>query len=149
MNWKINGDTKIDMTDVDQARLVIITFTPEAVVQLCLGLSMLWHRLVESVSLQGSGVTLVFGRCESNETARALVAWKGRGASLQLSSQELEYWLSFFLRGFRDGMAEVDHIDVETDSPSSTEPSGFFVLKVPDAVPPVSAEEARRRLGLS
>jgi hypothetical protein len=148
MNWRIKGDVKIEMEDVDNSRLVIVTFSTEAIAQLCLGLSMLWHRLVESLSLQGSGVTLVFGRCGSDGDARALVSWKDRGAALKLSSKELEYWLCFFLRGVRDGMAEVDHIDVEADPSSSAELPGFFVLKVPNAAPPVSAEEARQRLGL-
>jgi hypothetical protein len=148
MNWRINGDVKIEMENVDQARLVIVTFSMEAIAQLCLGLSMLWHRLVESLSLQGSGITLVFGQCGSDGDARALVTWKARGATLKLSSTELEYWLCFFLRGVRDGMAEVDHIDVEADPSSGSELPGFFVLKVPNAAPPVSAEEARRRLGL-
>jgi hypothetical protein len=148
MNWQINGDVSIEMEDVDQERLVIVTFSDKAVAQLCLGLSMLWHRLVESVSLQGSGVTLGVGRADSDGDARAMVTWKNRRASLRLSAKELEYWLCFFLRGVRDGMAEVDHIDVEADSSSSAELPGFFVLKVPNAAPPVSAEEARRRLGM-
>jgi len=148
MNWRINGDVKIEVEDVDLERLVVVTFSPEAIPQLCLGLSMLWHRLVESVSLQGSGFALNVGRAESDGDARAVVTWKHRGAAVRLSAKEHEYWLCFFLRGVRDGMAEVDHIDVEADSSSSTEPAGFFVLKVPNAAPPVSAEEARRRLGM-
>jgi hypothetical protein len=67
--------------------------------------------------------------------------------ALILSETELEYWRSYFLRYYREGAADVDHIDVEA---TSIRPAGGVIdlrVRVARAVPPVSPEEARRRLG--
>jgi hypothetical protein len=66
---------------------------------------------------------------------------------IAISSQELDYWLAFFLRYFRDGFAEVDHIDVEMDESEVAE-KVMLTLKVDEAVSPVSEDEARKRLRL-
>jgi hypothetical protein len=66
-----------------------------------------------------------------------------------LSPTELEYWLTFFLAYFRDGVGEVDHIDLDlTASGVKDTPGLFLTLAVPQASPPLSEEQARRRLGL-
>lgn len=79
---------------------------------------------------------------------RALATWSGDKLSLRVSHTELEYWCSFFLEYFRDGVAQVDHIDVEAISAEPGNEGTFITLKVGNAVPPVSSEEVRRRLGL-
>jgi hypothetical protein len=46
----------------------------------------------------------------------------------------------------RDGMAEVDHIDLELTR--QTHEAVDLCIMYPSSAPPVSPEEARRRLGL-
>jgi hypothetical protein len=58
-----------------------------------------------------------------------------------LGQRDLECVKGLLFRYYKDGIAEVDHIDVET-------PNGdYIVFTMEDAVAPLSATEARRRLG--
>ncbi|MCP5468845.1 MAG: hypothetical protein H7A32_06210, partial [Deltaproteobacteria bacterium] len=66
---------------------------------------------------------------------------------LELSENELEYWIYFFLIDYRDGMAEVDHIDLETKRIKG-EPAVDIVLQRSHARPPLSPEELERKLGV-
>jgi hypothetical protein len=58
----------------------------------------------------------------------------------------LEVCLVYFLKYYRDGLADVDHLDFEATW--DTGDACDFSLKVALHKPPVSAEEARKRLGL-
>lgn len=78
---------------------------------------------------------------------RARCAWKEQSLKVMLSQAELEYWMSFFLKYYRDGVAEVDHLDVEADSARGEVVD--IIVKVSQAAPPVTDAEARRRLGLT
>jgi hypothetical protein len=117
--------------------------TPPTV--LCSGLCLLKEQLVERVIFraeQGSWVVRL-GRADG---AREVLFSKyaPRRLEIQLGETELERWLVFFLKYFRDGVAEVDHLDVEGTLASGQRFD--LVLKVACAAPPVSADEARRRL---
>lgn len=73
--------------------------------------------------------------------------WYGQARlDVEIAQVELERWQAFFLKYYRDGVAEVDHFDVS--GLSSDGSSCELVVKVGNAAPPVSGEEARRRLGL-
>jgi len=67
---------------------------------------------------------------------------------LRITPSDLDYLLHFFLKYYRDGVAEVDHLDLQVSSGTSGEPESYITFVVPDAVLPVSEEEARKRLGL-
>ncbi|AGA24786.1 hypothetical protein [Singulisphaera acidiphila] len=56
----------------------------------------------------------------------------------------LDYLRSFFARYYRDGVAEVDHVDIEVDDPQM----GYITVSVDEHLPPVSSDEVRRRLGI-
>jgi hypothetical protein len=51
----------------------------------------------------------------------------------------------FFLRYFRDGFAEVDHVDID----DTANAGGYLTFVVSEFAPPVSPDEAKRRLGLN
>ena len=61
-----------------------------------------------------------------------------------LTDSALGYLRSFFARYYRDGVAEVDHIDIGSDEPEF----GYITISVDEHLPPVSSDEARRRLGI-
>jgi hypothetical protein len=82
---------------------------------------------------------------------RGVVSWRKTAASLSIAPNELDYWLHYFLKYYRDGEGEVDHIDSDINEVSSQSDSVrglFLVLKVPQAAPAVPAAEAKRRLGI-
>ena len=75
---------------------------------------------------------------------------QSRGADVFLSRTGLDYWATFFLKYYRDGVGEVNHLDVEAYPRNPNMARGLgIVLQIANALPPISGEEARRRLGLS
>lgn len=116
-----------------------------------LAMSLLWHGLADKIVLLSQEpirkVTIV---CNSkiSTAPRAAIQADSESLHVELSKQELGYWLHFFLRYYRDGAAEVDHIDVEYTEANASLSEAWLILKFPNAKPPVSAEEACRRLGL-
>ncbi len=87
----------------------------------------------------------------SLQVVRGEVLWQVGGLLLSISLNELEYWLQFFLRYYRDQIGEVDHIDSDITyiAPrSNSRKSLLLVFRVPNAKPPLDEEELRRRLGL-
>jgi hypothetical protein len=79
---------------------------------------------------------------------RATCDFRRDGAHMMISTVELEAWIHFFLKYHRDGVGEVDHIDVDF-SPKDSVQELVLVLHIPDVLPPIQEREARRRLGLS
>ncbi len=67
---------------------------------------------------------------------------------LNLTDRDIDYWLIFFLRYCRDGIAEVDHLDVELDSESGDDTRLSIIVAVENSQPSVPGDEARRLLGL-
>ena len=53
----------------------------------------------------------------------------------------------FFLTYFRDGIAAVDHVDVQAITGEDGQEC-YITFMVPESAPPVSSAEARKRLGL-
>ncbi len=70
---------------------------------------------------------------------------EGRRVHILLSATELEMWQHFFLRAFRDGVPEVDHLDVELQV-GNGDASIELVVALRSAAPPMSAKEAARML---
>jgi hypothetical protein len=64
------------------------------------------------------------------------------GFCLTLTPGALDFVRHFFLRYYRDGVAEVDHIDVQNCD------GGYTTICAQDSAPAVSEKEAKRRLGL-
>jgi hypothetical protein len=147
MNWKIPNACKIDARLVDQRQIWELQLKESAHRDVTIALCLLLQGLVTGIVLadDGTNKSLRLSRGRSLGAYQAEVAWQKDGANLVLSPTELEMLTVFCLRAVRDGLAEVDHIDVEAAQPASGNVS--FVFKFPVARGPVSPEEARRRLG--
>lgn len=126
---------------------LVVELRRTAIADFTLGLCLLKENLIEALQLgtPNSRTTIEFRRGEANHRAEGRAT--KTGMALRLSDTELSYWLRFFLKYVRDGTAEVDHLDVDLESADRATPN-MFVLKVPDAVAPLTPEEARKRLGL-
>jgi hypothetical protein len=68
--------------------------------------------------------------------------------AIQLTATELERLVDFFLRYYRDGVVEVDHIDIEANENVPGRMDAYVTIFVQDYRPSVSAEEAKRKLGV-
>ena len=112
-----------------------------------LGLALLHEELIDKLSLRPSTGRWTLRLHRSGRACDSRLSRYGeQRLELALSQLELERWLVFFLKYHRDGQAEVDHLDVETTW--TTGVPCDLVLKVSQFAAPVSADEARRRLGL-
>ncbi|WP_266160137.1 hypothetical protein [Dyella silvatica] len=65
---------------------------------------------------------------------------------LLLGVTELEAWMHFFLRAVRDGMAEVDHIDLDVTTEQNT--GVTVVMNFPSSALPMTSDEMRRKFDL-
>lgn len=127
---------------------VVVTFDDRVITEWCLNLFLLREGLLERISLAGQdevAVEVLNGRQVAKQE-RAQARWTRNCLELHVSPTELQYWIRFFGKYYLEGVADVDHIDVETQ-PAKGSRSTSLTLKVLRAVAPVSAEEARRRLG--
>lgn len=106
-----------------------------------LSLELLHERLVEAMVFPccGSFTGIELKIADGNESE--FRENKGR-LIISLSAQALDFVRHFFLRYYRDEVAEVDHIDIENSD------GGYITFFVDRFQPPVSANEVKRRLGI-
>ena len=141
---------KLRLKRYDDQVVVDMLVESSAVAGWCLGLMLLKEQLITALLIQpDSGKKSHTCRLEvlPSRQMRSQAILDSDTVRISLSINNLEYILSFFLKYFRDGIADVDHIDLEADSPDG-EDVITITLKVPDSIEPVSPGEARRRLGL-
>ncbi len=126
---------------VEEQSLVRIHVAPASLKDWCLCLQLLNDNLVEAFTVRrvSSVKTMQVGRGEGGYSDTTCDA---NGLALKLSARDLDFARHFFLRYYRDAAAEVDHIDIETEE------GGYVIFSVEESVPPVSSEEAKRRLDM-
>lgn len=102
----------------------------------CIGLQLLSAKLIDAMAIRAASETQLrigIGATSSFEASSP------KKIHIELTADAVEYVMMFFLKYFRDGYAEVDHIDIEV-------PSGDYItFSVDDYAAPLSAEELRRR----
>lgn len=144
---QLQARSKVDEHTTE--RVVSLEFTEKDILQWALGLCLLEQELIGTLAISawGGGIELRLRRSRSRTGAPLRSEWSSNRLVIELSNTELERWLHFFLSYVRDGSADVDHLDVETQA-LGRERGTTLVLKVPNAAPPLSADEAKRRLGI-
>jgi hypothetical protein len=120
----------------------------DALTDWCLALCLLKENLIETLIVaehaasRQIGFTILRG---VKGTARTQASLSPHSSQVRMTPNDLDYLLHFFLKYYRDGVAQVDHLDLEAGSGND---DAAITFKVSDAVEPLTAEEARRRLGL-
>jgi hypothetical protein len=115
MNWRLEESCKIESLDVNGTRIWRVEILELAVQRLAIGLCLLWNSLVSSLELvdQANRLSLRISTSKQTNHHSATVIWGENTASVRLSATELEAVMFFSLRAVRDGVAEVDHLDIE------------------------------------
>jgi hypothetical protein len=126
-----------------EEQLFLNVHLPKAILRdWCLCLQLLQEALVEA---------LVFRQGKSSQKIEFRVATSSRSdvndeearVVIRLAASDLDFVRHSFLRYYRDEVADVDHIEVDTNK------GDYITFSVEEWLPPVSAEEARRRHGLN
>lgn len=136
-------DLSVDSSLIDGQPILNVSVPPGSVRDWLICLHLLQDNLIEACVFSNDSAA---SKLEIRLAASS--NWKVGSQSghfvASLAPSALDYLRSFFARYYRDGVAEVDHIDVETDEPKM----GYITLSVHEHLPPVSGDEVRRRLGM-
>jgi hypothetical protein len=96
---------------------VDVTVPHENVTAWCLDLSLLLFEEIDLIHVKPRTAFGISIRCDTTlpGNTRGRVVWKGDDLEISTTQVELEYWVAFFLRYYRDGAAEVPDLQFEVD----------------------------------
>jgi hypothetical protein len=120
----------------------------EALCDWCAGLSLLKEGLIEALTVSeqpGRGAKVRF-LTEPKAGGTVRVSFRSDLSEITLTRNNLEYLQHFFLKYYRDGVAEVDHIDLQAVDTETGGTDIYVTFRVPESKAAVTPEEARRRL---
>lgn len=148
MKKQLSIDISLSRSESDGEVKFTLTAGRASLRDLCLGLVLIKEKLVDSVVFTDlNSITT----CEVTESAKSTqrrlqASIADKSVCLQLASNQIEVLLVFLLKYYRDGVAEVDHLDLEGVLQDHKSCGFMFTIKVPDSTPPVSRIEAIRIL---
>lgn len=147
INWRIESACSSITQELSNGTVqeLLIEFNWSAIERICIGLSLLNERLISGLDLIDLGQTRL--QVVSSQDSRSILR-TAPYLKLSLQKSELERWLHFLLRTVRDGAAEVDHIDLEVRLAEEPSMSADVTVLFPVFAPPVTGDEAAKRLGL-
>jgi hypothetical protein len=148
MDWRLEKACSLAVIryDIPKTTIVRVSLSADVLDRICIGLCLLREALIDSLRLiDVKGANRLMLQRSKHATSLQLQQDK---IDLALDAVALEMWHSFMLRAVRDGVAEVDHIDMEVTLEGQTDETVALVIKYPFSAPPLSPDEVRRRLGL-
>jgi hypothetical protein len=146
MNWRLEKACSLAIESFENPKTIVVEvrLIADLLDRFCIGLCLLQEHLIDSLDLVDVKGKDLFRFQRS--TGAVLVQFRPSKTIVAFDSVQLGYLKHFTLRAVRDGMAEVDHIDLELTR--QTHEAVDFCIMYPSSAPPVSPEEVRRRLGL-
>jgi len=131
----------VSETDYGTQRALTFFTSPSTSMDFCVSLRLLAEKSRDSI------IVPVQSRSEAVEIVRDVKSRWDRNLALnrvvlRLTTVQISFMLDYLLRTYRDGIADVDHIDIEVDN------GDYVIVRSPEARAPLSADEAKRRLGL-
>jgi hypothetical protein len=125
-----------------------LEFHHDAIRDWCLGLCLLTEELIHDFTvseLDGTGTRVKF-QVDSGDRAKTRITCNAQSSKVVITKNNLDYLRNFFLKYYRDGVAEVDHLDLEADDDQNEDSKIYITFKVPDSRTPMTPGEAKRRL---
>jgi len=125
-----------------------LQFRREALRDWCLGLCLLKEGLIDAFTIteqaaKAAKVKFIVG---AKPGARSRATLKVEASEVMLTRNGLDYLYQFFLKYYRDGVAEVDHLDLEAVDAETGDKEIYITFQASESRPPMTPEEARRRL---
>ena len=138
---------KVETVHYPGQTVLSIVVAREALKDWCLGLCLLSEGLIETLLIAGN-----HGQNQKelrvNRLPQDFVGVRTRVTSgawyLEIADTNLEYLQHFFLKYYRDGVAEVDHLDLEATT--GEDEAIYVTFKVLETRPPLTPEEAEKWL---
>jgi hypothetical protein len=130
--------------------VVRVVVDPNALRDWCLSLCLLKEGLTEGLLIseaRGKQKLEIETTGTPVDRLRAKLMLAADRTQLRVSHHDLGYLLHFFLKYYRDGIGEVDHLDLQAVSGEEGDMDCYATFIILTSRPPVSAEEAKRRLG--
>lgn len=125
---------------------VMIDLKNVSIPEWCLNLCLLEQELVDTLVFLIGKKRLKIEVDNIEDSRRATVFFARNLIHIKVDPVELAGWVDFFLKYYRDGVAQVNHIDVEALAISESPEDIYITFSVKDAAPPMSSEEARKIL---
>jgi hypothetical protein len=147
MNWRLERACSLAVIgyDIPKTTVVRVSLIADVLDRLCIGLC-----LLKQEPIDGLGLVDVKGANRfrlQRSTHPTSIQLRQDKIDLALNAVELKRWQYFTLRASRDGMAAVDHVDMEAVLSGQAHETIDVVIEYPSSALPVSPDEARRRLG--
>lgn len=149
MKRYIKLPVRLELIQHPQQAVFAICLGIDAIRDWCLGLTMLEEGLVDAfvVSPVQGGYNLDLRISASSNPQMKIEGNLGKDAvSLRLTPTNIDYLLRLGLTYYRDGYAEIDHVDLEGSFAELGNEDVYITFKFADFAPPVSSEEAKKRL---
>lgn len=129
----------------DVLRLVV---HHDALCSWCVGMSLLRKGLIDSLTVveQRTSAAKVRFVAELERPGPIRARLSSKSSEVALTKNSLDYMEHFFLTYYRDSIAEVDHIDLEAIDTETGNKAIYITFQVLECRPPISAEEAQKRL---
>jgi hypothetical protein len=149
MNKRLQLPIDIKLVHHPGQDALILSFRREALNDWCLGLCLLKEGLIETLAVTGErrkmSVEIGFGaKPEASRVVRATL--RSDTSVVEITNNDLDRLQHFFLRYYRDGVADVDHLDIDAISAATGNRDVYITFRVPDSRPPVGPKEAKERL---
>jgi len=148
MNKHLRLPLDIDLVRHPGQTVLRISLHREVLCEWCAGLSLLKEGLIEVLTVteqQKRGAKVQF-LTEPKTGGTVRVRFKSDLSEVTLTRNNLEYLQHFFLKYYRDSVAEVDHLDLQAIDAETGNKEIYVTFRVPESTAPVTPEEARRRL---
>jgi hypothetical protein len=145
MNRRVELPIALDDKKVAYQRVITIDLGAVSIGEWCLNLCLLKEGLVDAVTFAGKGRLRIEVDHTIERARRARARSESGQVELFVHPEELDFWVSFFLKAYRDGMAEVGHIDVEAASIPDDEEI-YVTFLAGKSAPPIPGDEARKIL---
>jgi hypothetical protein len=148
MNKHLQLPVDIDIVRHPGKTVLRLSLHREALCDWCMALSLLKEGLIETLTVterERKGVKVqLLSEPKTGGTVR--VSFRPDLNRVAMTRNNLEYVQHFFLKYYRDGVAEVDHLDLQAIDAETGDKEVYVTFRAPESKPPVTPEEARRRL---
>ena len=150
MNKHLRLPLEIDRVQHPGQTVLRFLFRREALCDWCVGLSLLKEGLIDALTVtdpRGRSAKLQVLKEWKEVNATVRVSFHNDRTQVVMSGTNLDFLQHFFLKYYRDDLAEVDHVDLQAIDAETGNKEIYVTFRVPESMPPVTDNEARRRLG--